>query len=95
METVIFRKEFDEYRKAYNYLAVFPGEQANAGRVCAVPFYENGGNVWFEPFCEISMAYYYAKTRLVHKNTDEARRCAEIIKRRYGGEYRIMEKMKS
>lgn len=94
MERVIFRTEYDPYRKGRNFLAVFPDDPAHPGRVCCIPFYFSGADyAVFDSYCEMDLGYYYSKTRIVHKNTPEAARCLEYIRARYGGEYRIMEKM--
>ena len=94
MERLIFRTEHGIYPDATDYLAVFPDAPANPGWLAYAAFrlFEDGEAV-FEPLGELSMGYYYGKTRLVRKDTEEARRCLDAIKGRFGGDYRVMERM--
>ena len=94
MERLIFRTEHDRYSDATNYLAVFPDTPANPGRLAYAAFrlFEDGEAV-FEPLGEMSAGYYYRKTRIVRKDTEEARRCLGAITGRFGGDYRVMERM--
>ena len=72
---VIFRREYDKYRKAWGYLAAFPEASANPGTILCLPFHflEDGTTI-FEPHTEVDYGYYY-KTKLVHAKTDEAEKC--------------------
>ena len=94
MERVIFRTERDKYADAENFLAVFPDTPANPGRLAYIAFrlFEDGDAV-FEPLGEMDIGYYYGKTKIVRKDTEAAPRCLDAIKARYGGDYRVMEKI--
>ena len=78
-ERVIFRKEYDPYRKIWGFLACFPDDEANLGRIQAIPFYK--GMYEWESYglTEVSMEYYYAK-KIIHKGTDEASDCLKVLK---------------
>ena len=71
-EKVIFRREYDPYRKQDSFLAVYPDDPANPGCYAALPFYfctDWTGNQYtiFEAHCEVSQGYYYNNTKIVHK----------------------------
>ena len=93
-ERVIFR----EYKNPYmpgvpHYLAVFPDDEANPGRVCCLPFFFDGhGNAVYESYCEASMDYYY-KTRLVHRFDAETPKLLNAIQCYYQRPFRIMQKL--
>jgi hypothetical protein len=98
-ERVIFRVEKYAYNKeTRHYLAVFPDDKANPGRVAAVPFYFDGhGKAIFEPYCEIDMGYYY-DTHLVHRFDPETPKLLKAITDYYSREvpakFRIMQKLR-
>lgn len=102
-ERVIFRKEYDEYKGKEVYLAVFPDDEARAGFLAYVSFFftpsgdfsDDRSSAIFEPYGEMSTGYYYDKTKIVHKNTDEARRCLDAIKRYYNSDFRVVEKIRT
>ena len=92
-ELVIFRREFDQYRQAETFLAVFPQDEANIGRFAALPFAFNNGRPVFEPYCEIAQQYYYKNTRIVHKNTELAEKLLKTIEDFYGEQFEVRERM--
>lgn len=92
-EKVIFRKEKNPYTGRTQYLAVFPEDPANPCGVAAVAFDSNDGHVWFEPFCEIVLDYYYKHTKLIHKNTEEAQKCLDVLQKYYNTEFQVVEKI--
>lgn len=66
-EKVIFRTEKDKENNRINYMAVFPDDPCNPGRIAFISFYKIGeGEYIFEPYGEMSRDYYYSKTRVVH-----------------------------
>lgn len=94
METsrVIFRKEYDPYMEIDKVLAVFPDDEANAGRVVCVPMWFDGnGKCWFESCCECTLTYYWSTKPL--KDADLAERCKVALETRYGEKYRVMQKI--
>lgn len=98
-ERVIFRIEKYAYdRETRHYLAVFPDDEANPGRVAAVPFYFDGhGQAVFEPYCEIDIGYYY-ETRLVHRFDAETPKLLKALTDYYSGkdgpvQFRVMQKL--
>ena len=94
MEKVVFRVERNPYTKRNNFLAVFPDDSANPGRLGYVAFEFNGYNVLFEPYGEIATNYYYANTKRVRKNSPEADRCKRAIERYYNCQFRVMVKLR-
>lgn len=97
-EKVIFRREYDRYRKEWTFLAVFPGTGANPGCYAAVPFRfvkELCGKLTaiFEPFCEVSHGYYYKNTRIVHKTDPAVPELLEAISRYFGAAFQVCEKV--
>ena len=94
MERVIFRREKYPYDKGTPYyLAVFPDDEANPGRVAAVPFFFDGhGQAVFEPDCEIDIGYYY-ETRLVHRFDAETPKLLDAIQKYYNQQFQIMQKL--
>ena len=92
-EKVIFRREYNPYMKQWQYLACFPEEQANPGRIAAVSFYFDGHNkAHFEPFCEIDRLYYL-KTRIIHKKDTVISEVLSAIENYYDQKFRVMEKI--
>lgn len=94
MERVIFRTECDEYVSGPKYLACFPDDEANPGQIACVPFFFDGyGNVRFEPYCEIGLAYYYQQTSIVHKTSQESEKLLSAIERYYDTKFKMVEKI--
>ena len=94
VEPVIFRKEYDPYSKIWGYLAIFPEDEANRGRVGAVPFHKGYNDKWtFEPYTEIDISYMLRK-KIVHKNDPVVPELLAAIESMYGGKYRVVEKLK-
>lgn len=98
-ERVIFRKEKNPYAKdTPYYLAVFPDDEANPGRVCCLPFFFDGhGKAVFEPYGEIDIGYYY-ETRLVHRFDAETPKLLKALTEYYSGkdgpvQFRVMQKL--
>ena len=78
------------------YLAVFPDDPANRGRLVCLPFYQNGGTWWYEPVYEIDYeTYYYSK--IIHKNDKRIPELVEALANWYGytgaEKFKIMEKV--
>lgn len=94
MEKLVLRREFDPYRCAWGFLAVFPDDPANGGRLAATAFYfDNYGKAMFEPYGEIDREYYYCKTKRVRKNSFEAVKCKTVLEAYYNTEFKLMEKI--
>ena len=98
-EKVIFRREYDQYRKQETYLAVFPENPANPGRYAAVPFRfvkELCGQLTaiFEPFCEVSHGYYYKGTKIVHKTDPLIPELLSAISRYCNTSFQVCEKIR-
>ena len=94
VERVIFRREWNEYLEAETLLAVFPDDDALPGRVGCVPFYfmDDGSVIWYEPYNEMVMEYYYADTKPV-KDMKVVERCLRALAGRYGGEFKAVQKI--
>ena len=93
-ERVIFRREYNEYQKSWDYMAVFPDDEANPGRVVAVIFYfDSYGKAWFYTD-EVDISYLHSnRTRIIHKNDAEIPMLLEAVKSMFGGEYKVCEKI--
>ena len=92
-ERVIFREEKNPYApNGKSFLAVFPDEEANPGRINCLPFYCENEITYYAPYCECSCEYYYS-TRIVHKGTEEAARCLQAIERYFDGKFTVCEKL--
>lgn len=88
-ERLILRTEHDPYREAETILACFPDDEANLGRIAAVPMYFRFDMVWFEPYTEVNMDYYYGSTKPL-KDAELAERCKMELEKRYGGKFKIV-----
>ena len=78
----------------YNYLALFPDDPAQPGRVECVPFFfDNHGTAFFEPCSEADIGYIHRKTRIIHKKDPVAETLLKAISNYYGMPFRIAEKM--
>lgn len=97
-EKVIFRTEWNKYMKKTTYIAVFPDDESKYG-VCMIPFSIEENAAIFEAFGEMSMEYYYKYTKLVKKNSDEAKKCLKVLTDylnripNYNTNLRVMEKI--
>ena len=79
-EKVIFRREYDHYLKKWGYLAGFPNDEANRGRIAVVDFkILDDGTVIRGCFDEADINYF-TKLKLVHKETEEAEECMKALK---------------
>lgn len=97
-EKVIFRREYDQYRKEWSYLAIFPEDPANPGRYAGIPFHfikEWNGKLTaiFEASCEVSWDYYYKCTKIIHKNDPVIPDLLSAISRFYNTAFRVCEKI--
>lgn len=91
-ERVIFRIEHDPYMKIDKVLAVFPDDEANPGRVGCVPMWFDGnGTAWFDNYCESTIQYYWSTKPL--KDKELAEKCKNALEARYGGQFRVMQKI--
>ena len=100
MERVVFREEYRETENDSSYLAVFPDSPARPGYLACLPFHFTWGSdfsdekdaIVYEAFCEIDTGYY-RKTNRIKKTSDEAARCYDVVCRRYGKKFRLLEKI--
>ena len=94
LEKVIFRREYDPYQKRWGYIAGFPDDEAYRGRIGCIPFkIEEDGEGIFEPYTEVDKYYFLAK-KLVHKGTEEAEKCLNVLKKMYDEEdFVVVEKI--
>lgn len=87
-ERLILRTEYDPYREAETILACFPDVKVGYGKIAAIPMYFRFDMVWFEPYTEINMDYYYGSTKPL-RDEELAKRCKMELEKRYDEEYRI------
>lgn len=93
MERVILRREKNPYTKEMGYLAIFPDDKANPGKVGAIAFsFNRYGQTEFEPYCEIDLGYMYHQ-KIIHKNENDVKECIEALNKYYNTEFKICEKM--
>ena len=92
MERVVFRRDYDPYMKTEKYLAVFPDDPHNVGRLAFVSFYFNDDRAVFEPYGEMSLDYY-RKTIRVRRQSDEELRCLQAIEKYFGCQFKVKEKL--
>lgn len=92
MERVIFREEYDPYKKQWGYLAIFPDDEANPGRVGCVGF-SQGYDEWvFEPYGEADIRYVLSK-KIIHKNDPRIPDLLDALESYYDTQFRVVEKM--
>lgn len=91
-ERVIFRKEFDRKINKERYYAIFPDEPANLGKVCYITFYYCEDMVFFEPFGEMSLEYYW-KTKVIHKSDPIIKKLYQAVRNYYQDDFQVMEKL--
>lgn len=84
-ERLILRTEYDPFREAETILACFPDEEVKPGRIAAIPMYFKFDMVWFEPYTEINMDYYYGSTKPL-RDEELAKRCKVALEKRYDRE---------
>ena len=91
-ERVAFRLEFDPYMKVDKVLACFPDEETNPGRLaCLSMWFDGNGNVWFEPWGDCVITYYWECKPL--KDVDLAQKCKEALETRYDCKLRIVKRI--
>lgn len=96
LERVVFRREVPQEKGAFYFLAAFPEESTNPGTVACLPFHvpHNSDKPIFEPFCEVSLDYYYI-TKPIHQGELAAKACMEAVQNYYGAEFAFAEKLSS
>lgn len=93
MERVILRHEKNPYTNQMGYLAIFPDDEANPGRVGAISFsFNQYGNPIFEPYCEVTLGYMYEQ-KIIHKNEEDVEKCIKALSEFYDEEYKVCEKI--
>ncbi len=94
-ERVIFRTEYNPYTKRREYLAVFPDDPANPGRIGAVEMHVREKGTFFFPYGEIALAYYYNNTRLVHKDNSAIPDLLRAVEGYYDCKFKVCEKIRT
>ena len=93
-ERVIFRREYDPYMKMWGYIAGFPDDPANLGRMVVLPFQilENGDYL-YECFDEATIDYFLSK-KIIHKNDPIVPELLKALEKRidYETEFKVVEK---
>ena len=98
-ERVIFRREYDPYMEMWKYLAVFPDDLSDSGRIGAIPFYRKNFSAmewWFEPYGEVAFPYYYG-TKIIHKNDPVVHELLKAVEDYFEykpGEFKVCEKLR-
>lgn len=92
-EKVIFREEYDPYTKSWGYLAIFPEDEANLGRVACIPFHKDRFNSWvFEPYTEADINYVLSK-KIIHKNDPRIPDLVDALENQYDTNVTVVEKI--
>lgn len=92
MQKVIFREEYDKYTNEWGFLAIFPEDEANRGRVGVIPFKIRDGKPWYEPCCEADIDYVLSK-KIIHKNDERIPELVDAIEKRIEDRVQVVEKM--
>lgn len=92
MQKVIFREEYDKYTEEWGFLAIFPEDEANRGRVCVIPFKIRDGKPWYEAYGEADIDYVLSK-KIIHKNDERIPELVEAIEKRIEDTVQVVEKM--
>jgi len=93
MERVILRREYNKFVKRWGYLAIFPDDEVNPGKVGGIAFFFNTcEEPIFEPYCEIDLGYMY-KQKIIHKNEEDVEQCIKALNKLYDTEFKICEKI--
>ena len=92
-QKVIIRREYDPYTKRWGYIAGFPNDSVNKGRIACTSFkiYEDGKAV-FEPYDEVDKFYFLSK-KIVHKGTEEAEKCLKVLEEYWEEKFVVVEKI--
>lgn len=93
-EIVIFRREYNKYTKEHGFLACFPDDEANLGRIQSLPFHFSGVLTIYECHDEISLDYFYHR-KIVHKDDPIIPKLVDALKRFYGDDisFKVIEKI--
>ena len=93
-DKVIFRTQYNPFVSGTCYLAVFPNDEANAGRYGAVSFhFKEDGRAVFESYDEVSWDYYYNKTVAVHKNNPVIPLLLSAVQKHYDMPFKVAERI--
>ena len=92
MQKVIFREEYDKYTEEWGFLAIFPEDEANRGRVGVIPFKIRDGKSWYEPYDEADIDYVLSK-KIIHKNDERIPELVDAIEKRIEDRVQVVEKM--
>lgn len=91
-EHVVMRREYDPFMEIEKVLCVFPDDRANPGKLCYVVMWFDGhGTAWFEPYGECDYYYYLHLKPL--KDMEMAEKCKKALEDRYGGKFKVMQKI--
>ena len=92
MQKVIFREEYNKYTDEWGFLAIFPEDEANLGRVVILPFVFRGEKAIFEPFGEGDIDYVLRK-KIVHKNDERIPMLVDAVERYIDDKIQVVEKV--
>lgn len=92
MQKVIFREEYDKNTDEWGFLAIFPEDEANLGRVGVIPFKIRNGKPWYEPYGEADINYVLKK-QIIHKDDERIPELVEAIERRIDDRVQVVEKI--
>lgn len=93
MQKVIFREEYDKYTEKWGFLAIFPEDEANRGRVAVIPFHFNSEErPVYEPYTEADIEYVMSK-KIIHKNDERIPKLVDAIERRIEDQVQVVEKI--
>lgn len=92
MQKVIFREEYNKYTDEWGFLAIFPEDEANLGRVVILPFVFRGKKAVFEPFGEGDIDYVLRK-KIVHKNDERIPMLVDAVERYIDDKVQVIERI--
>lgn len=97
-EKIILRTLYNPYAKAWEYMAVFPEEGSNPGKLAAVVFrvwHGIGGIVHssFDSFFEVPLDFYYRRTKIIHREDPRIPELLGELEAYYRESFCVVEKL--
>ena len=92
-EKVVIRKEYDPYMKIWKYLCIFPEYYEGYGMYGCVAVWKTSDGIWMHDCYGAGPIEYFYKCKIIHKNSPEAIEIVTALKKFYGDDYKVVEKI--
>ena len=92
-EKVIFRSFKDPYDGYDKYMAIFPEDAANLGNVAYVDIWKDNNNTWWHDCYGEIDRIVARKYQIVHKTDPICPELIDTLKKFYGGNFKVVEKI--